>query len=259
MLIVSAFLSCGETTGMQNLPLTLGERVVQRIHTGVCKMKNATYPQIKDVAVRFLNLSTDGIDGEAIQKGLEGSSIDDVDRRLKAFLNNGLNFVMKGLNVLTIDRAKPFDPAKFIGSDWTIWRGPKNGSGLEGEEEQDTRSLKLAEVDFAKVLFTACLKDGESVITGEEKLVRHIVAKHIRLDAKVGQTLFEEKDQATLNWLYATFKIGWFEFPGTVLRFSSGHRCFLGLYRVGSGQWSWRCHWLVLARDASSPSAVLAS
>ena len=218
-------------------------------------MKTATYHQIKDVAVRLLNLSTDGVDGDAIQKGTEGYSTDDVNRRLKAFLNNGLSFIMKGPGALIVDRAKPFDEGKYL----PIWRGPKDGNGLKGKEEQDARSLALTEFDFAKVLFTACLKDGESVITGEEKLMRHIATKHIRLDAKAGQCLFEEKGQATLEWLYQTFDITWFELPGTVLRNDDGYRFFLCLCRGGGGLWYWDYNWLGYDRDAENPSAVLAS
>ncbi|KKW42439.1 MAG: hypothetical protein UY91_C0003G0022 [Parcubacteria group bacterium GW2011_GWB1_55_9] len=199
-------------------------------------MKTATYHQIKDVAVRLLNLSTDGVDGDAIQKGTEGYSTDDVNRRLKAFLNNGLSFIMKGPGALIVDRAKPFDEGKYL----PIWRGPKDGNGLKGKEEQDARSLALTEFDFAKVLFTACLKDGESVITGEEKLMRHIATKHIRLDAK-------------------TFDITWFELPGTVLRNDRGSRYFLFLYRSGDGRWYWSYYWLDNFRVAENPSAVLAS
>ena len=222
-------------------------------------MKTATFGQTKDVAIRILNLKLDGIDHDAIQKGVEGCSVEEIDRRLVAFLNNGLNFVIKGPSTLIVDRTKPFNPATFVGRGWTIWRGPKDGNGLTGEEAQDTVSLKLTEIDFAKVLFTACLKDGEATVTGEEKIIRHGVAGHTRLDAKIGQSLFEEKGQATLEWLYKTFGITWFELPGTVLRGSVGDRYFLCLYRDNDGRWYWLYYWLGSNRSARDPSAVLAS
>lgn len=220
-------------------------------------MKFATFAQTKDVAIRILNLKLEGIDGDAIQRGIEGHSVDDVNRRLVAFLNNGLNFVTKGQNILLIDRANPFDPAAFLGSGWTVWRGPKDGDGLSGEEEQDVRSLAMTEVDFSKVLFTACLKEGESCITGEKKLSRHTAANHIRLDAAVGQALLEEDGQATLNWLYAMFNITWFELPGTLLRDSNGNRHFLYLYSDSGGRWYWDYYWLGNDREAANASAVL--
>lgn len=221
-------------------------------------MKPATHRQTKDVAIRVLNLNPELVDGDAIQKGTEGCSVEDVDRRLIAFLNNGLSFVIKGPSALHIDRSKPFSPAEFVGSGVTIWRGPKDDDGLTGEEEQDARSLKLTEIDFAQVLFEHCLKDGEAMVTGEEKLLRHIAAGHIRLDAQVGQCLFEEKGWATLEWLYRTFGITWFELPGTVLRDSDGDRCFLYLYRDDTGRWGWNCIWLDDGRRAEGPSALLA-
>lgn len=223
--------------------------------TGV---KNATWAQIKDIGVRFLNLTLEGTNGDAIQGGLEGFSNDDVDRRLKAFLNNGLRLVIKGPSMLIVDRTKPFNPTAFVGDGWTIWHGPKNGDGLNGDEEQDIRSLKRTEIDFAQVLFEHCLKKGEPSITGEEKLVRHIATKHIRLDAKIGQCLLEEKGQATLEWLYDTFGITWLEFPGTVLRRANGRRCFLYLCRGAYGRWYWGGHWLDDLRSAEDPSALLA-
>jgi hypothetical protein len=247
-----------KTAGTQSLPRTLGGRVVQRMHTGVC-MKPATHRQTKDVAIRVLNLNPELIDGEAIQKGTEGCSVEDIDRRLIAFLNNGLHFIMKGQGTLIVDRTKPFGPTKFIGGGWTIWRGPKDGNGLTGEEEQDARSLARTEIDFAKMLFTSCLKDGETSITGEEKLARHLAMKHVRPDAKVGQDLLEEKNQTTLEWLYKTFGITWFELPGTVLRSGYGDRYFLYLCRGGNGRWRWSCGWLGGDRNAEAPSAVLAS
>mgnify|MGYP001607482926 len=215
-------------------------------------MKTATNDQVKDFAIRGLNLNKAKLDGEAYERGTKGFSNDEVEARIIAFWNNGLSFAMKGPGTLIVNRTKPFDLMP-------IWRGPKDGDGLTGEEEQDIRSLKLNRVDFAKVLSTACLKDGETPITGEEKLARHIVAKHIRLDAKFGQALYEEKGQATLEWLFNTFGITWLEFPGTVLRSDGGNRCFLYLCRDGLGRWYWSYRWLGSVRGATSPSAVLAS
>ena len=41
------------------------------------------------------------------------------------------------LGILRIDRSKPsFNPATFIGAGWSMWRGPINGNGLDGEEER---------------------------------------------------------------------------------------------------------------------------
>jgi hypothetical protein len=160
-----------------------------------------------------------------------------------------------GNYILAIGRATPFNPTAFIGEGWSIWRGPINGNRLKGAEEQDRRSHKLTEVDFSRVSFETCLEEGETRITGEEKLKRHESAGHICLDAKVGQALFEEEGHKTLNWLKDR-GITWMEFPGTILRSPGGSRCVLALYWGGSG-WHWDVFWLVYDWDAHRPSAVL--
>ena len=219
-------------------------------------MKAVSRDQSHEVIGRVMrNTNWSELDGDILQQGVIGMSEQEFGRRFTQFLKNGANFVMKGPGALIVDRTKPFDTNKFL----PIWRGPKDGNGLTGEEEQDTRSLKHTEIDFAKAIFTVCLKDGESAITGEEKLARHTAAKHIRLDAKVGQDLLEEKGQATLEWLFNTFGIVWFELPGTTLRYSNGRRYFLCLYRDDDDRWRWSYYWLDSYRYARNPSAVLAS
>lgn len=160
---------------------------------------------------------------------------------------------------LSLNRAQPFDPASFIGSGWTIWCGLADGKGLKGEEQQDARSLALTEIDFTKARFEACLADGEHVITGEQRLNRLREKDVIRADAAIGVALLKEPDQVTLNWLYQTHGVKWFELPGTELRDPSGDRCFLCLCRRDGGRWSWRCSWLGGGRGAGGPALVFAS
>jgi len=147
---------------------------------------------------------------------------------------------------LFIDRTVPFNPVKFIGSGWSII-------------EEDKSSLALTEIDFGKVSFETCLKFGEKYITGEEKLLRHAKAGHILADAKIGQTLFEEEGQKTLEYLYKEKGITWFELQGTVLRHPDGDRYALYLCRDDDGRWGWGCGWLGSYRGSANPSVVLAS
>lgn len=133
---------------------------------------------------------------------------------------------------------KPFDPATFIGADWSIWRGPADGKGLQGKEQQDDRSLILQEVDFSKVLFLTYLQEGEICITGEEKLKRLKTGDLIRLDARVGQALWEEKGHKTLEWLRKEQGITYLDFMGTELRSPYGYRSVLSLSWSG-GEWYW--------------------
>ncbi len=157
---------------------------------------------------------------------------------------------------------KTFDPAKFIGNGWTIWKGDPTGEGLEGDEEQDAASLALAEVDFRTLTqeanFLTGLEGTETVVTGEDKRDRLIV-KATQADARIGQALFEEKGQTTLRWLYDTLKITWFELLGTTLRNSDGDRSALYLHRQDDGSWGWDYRWLGFGRRTDSPALSLAS
>ena len=167
-------------------------------------------------------------------------------RHFTAFLKNGARVIVGEPRVIPIGRSTPFNPAEFIGKDWTI-------------EEQDERSLALTEVDLTAISFETMLKDGETHITGEEKLKRLKSAGHIRLDAKVFQTFWENqhliperfKEKTNDNTTYIFF-------DGTVLRGPSGRRFVLYLCWLDDG-WYWHFYWLAFDWGARSPSAVLAS
>ena len=169
--------------------------------------------------------------------------------------------VVGAVPILDINRAKPFDPAVFIGAGWSIWRGPAGGSDLEGKEQQDERSRALSRVDLGKARFETCLAEGEVIITGEERLRRLLQRKNefIRADAAIGVVLLQQPGQVILEWLYQTYGVTWFELPGTELRDPLGNRCFLCLCRGGGGRWRWSCYWLGFDRRADFPALVLAN
>lgn len=179
-----------------------------------------------------------------------------IDRLLRGEMKCNLEVVKM---ILTINRAKLFDPSTFIASGWTIWRGPADGNGLKGDEQQDHRSLELTQVDFTKGRFETCLADGEQVITGEQRLNRLREKVFIRADAAIGVALFKEPGQVILNWLYQTHGVAWFELPGTELRNSNGYRYVLCLYREDDGQWYWYYYWLVSDRAAERLALVFAT
>ena len=163
--------------------------------------------------------------------------------------------------ILPINRSKPFNPAEFIGVGWSIWRGPANGNGLEGEEERDLRSAVLNELDLNQVQLVTCLKRGESVTIGKERIKRLKADGRVRLDENAFKAFWENREQ-----LPARFKervngnIQFIFFDGVMLRGPDGDRCTLYLCFVGvCGSWSWSYGWLGDGRDASGPSAVLAS
>ncbi|MEK7080279.1 MAG: hypothetical protein AAB925_00400 [Patescibacteria group bacterium] len=165
-------------------------------------------------------------------------------RQFAKFLANGARFIFGDLKVTTA----PFDPQKFFNKDWMFWKGPKDGDGLNGEEERDRASMALTEVDFEKTDFLTCLKEGETSITGEEKLVRLRKLNRTLYGANVFIGLWQDyqqnKDQGLLEKLYQQKGVMYVDFFGDILRGPRGDRCVLCLYRGGDGSWDWRCSWL---------------
>ena len=162
---------------------------------------------------------------------------------------------------LLVDRSKPFDPTTFIAQDWTIWKGPSDGTGIEGEKWQDGCSLDITEIDpraIGKNNFKTGLEGEETVITGYVKHAR-LSGKTIQADAKIAQALYEEEGQKTLRFLYDTLGVTWMEFLGTILRSPDGHCSALYLCRRGDGKWVWHCLFLDDARSASDPALGFAS
>lgn len=159
---------------------------------------------------------------------------------------------------LPINRSKQFEPSVDIGSDWSIWLGRADGDGHHGEEQQDARSLALHEVNFAeRARFLTCLADDKSIISGEDRLARLYETNCIRADANIGWALFNEPNQLVLRWIYETFKITWFELPGTILRTRAAIRYHFCLNREHDGRWTYGCGRLVDERDATKPALVI--
>lgn len=187
--------------------------------------------------------------------------IDRVAEEFTKFLKNGGRVIIGELKRLALGPS--IDPAEFIGKGWTVWKGPKGGSGLEGDEDRDVRENDLVEVDFAQVDFATCLNGSEGSIKGEEKLERMKASGKIRLGGRTFLALWQNyqamKENSVLEWLYRTFQITYIDFFGLVLRSSSGDRYVLYLYRYGDGQWSWHCRWLGNGWSASDRSASLAN
>ncbi|MEI6863789.1 MAG: hypothetical protein WCK46_00240 [Candidatus Adlerbacteria bacterium] len=146
--------------------------------------------------------------------------------------------------VFTVDRTKLPTVTDLLGDEWTVWKGPKEGEGLEGEEDQDARATAVNAFDFSRMKFVHGFKDGEDSIDGEQKLERLKVLPDVRPDFAFGIGLFLEQGQTTLRWLYDNHGITWFEIPGTVMCHDGGYRYFLILSREGSGAWHWDYRWL---------------
>lgn len=187
------------------------------------------------------------------------SDPDTLARNLELFLANGAEVLIGDPKIIQIDRSIAFDPAKFLGAGWTIWKGPKDGKGVQGEEEQDARSLALTELNLSMVRFDDCLQDNESYHTGHVRLERLIERGDIRLDAGIFWHLWRNQHLIPASWKEPiNGNTRYIFFDGTTLRNSGGNRCTLCLY-WDDGQWYWGVYWLGCDWRADSPSVLLAS
>lgn len=174
------------------------------------------------------------------------------------FLKNGAHVLVGKIETIPIDRTTPFNPAEFIGAGWSIWKGPAEGNGLEGEEEQDARSLVLTMLDITRLRLETTLKGDETSVVGEGKFKRLQKMTDTRLDAGIFQTFwrnqhliperFKAKTNGNITRIYC---------DGTVLRSPNGSRCVLCFYwGVGTLEWCWDYCGLGSRFGAFDPSAV---
>ena len=160
---------------------------------------------------------------------------------------------------------KQFDPTSFIGKGWTTWKGPIDGDGLAGEEDVDTRSLALTEIELANFIFETCFKKGETSIFGEEKLrrLKEERPEFVRFAGNVFLGLWLDyeanKENSILEWFHRNFGITFMDFPGQILRYTNGHRIIFYLNRLDDGKWSWSYNWLDSRWRVDDPSVGCAS
>jgi hypothetical protein len=185
------------------------------------------------------------LDAEMLQRIIDTPRESGV--QFTAFLRNGGRVIVGGPKVVAINR-NSFNPAKFIGKDWSVVSG-----------EPVSLSTTLTELDLTKVQFVTMLKDGESYINGEEKLKRLKSSNYIRLDADIFLTLWENQHLIPESWKEkVSGNTRYIFFDGTILRHPNGHRYVLYLDWNG-GQWYWSYGWLGRDWSAHIPSAVLAA
>jgi|WetSurMetagenome_2_1015567.scaffolds.fasta_scaffold88825_2 hypothetical protein len=145
---------------------------------------------------------------------------------------------------IKINRKKLFDPVQFM-----------HHRGLE-IEEQDERSVMLEEIDSATISLESMLQ-GEKVIRGEEHLNRLKQKGHIRLDAGVFQTLWENQHLIPEHWQGTKDNPKNIFFDGTVFRNQYG-RYVISMYRDVDQKWSWTyCRLDIGGWKAEDLSAVI--
>lgn len=140
--------------------------------------------------------------------------------------------------MLYIDRSESFDPS-FVCRGCNIWRGEQYGRGIQGAEEQDSRSLHIYRLDTSKIGLMSVLKGGEHRINGEERLrrLREEKPDFVRLDAKIWQSLWQNKHLIPESWKKrVSGKVIKISFDGTTLRALGGCRSTL-IVCYGDGEW----------------------
>lgn len=157
---------------------------------------------------------------------------------------------------------KPFNLADFFGEGWSVWKGPADSNGLEGEEDRDPREDNLSVIDWEKVIFETHLKEGDGQsIGGEENLRRAKATNKIQLGGKSFRSLWEDyqaKGEDSVLEKLRRQGVTRISFLGLVLRDPSGDRYVLCLYSDGS-EWRWGYDWLGSHWGAGFSSASLAS
>ena len=166
---------------------------------------------------------------------------------------------------LVLVTSKQFDPTKFLGEGWTIWKGPIKGDGMHGEEDVDPRSLGIKKIKVSEFIFETSLNADEGSGVEEEKLCRLKEEKpdFTRFGGNVFLGLWEDyeanDENSILEWFYQNFGINRMNFPGLILRGPDGDRHVLCFFRRNDGRWFWACSWLYYQWPDSYPSAGCAS
>jgi hypothetical protein len=148
------------------------------------------------------------------------------------------------LRTIRINRKKLFNPAQFM-----------DHQGLE-IEEQDERSVEITEIDSSTIALESMLQ-GERVITGEEHSMRLKQIGHIRLDAMIFQTLWENQHLIPEHWKGTVNDPKHIFFDGTILKNQYG-RYVISLYWDKGKKWSWTyCRLDIGGWKAEDLSAVI--
>jgi len=148
------------------------------------------------------------------------------------------------LRTIRINRKRLFNPAQFM-----------DHQGLEIEEE-DKRSVEMTEIDPLTINLESMLQ-GETVITGEEHSMRLKQIGHIRLDAMIFQTFWENQHLIPEHWKGTANDPRHIFFDGTILKNQYG-RYVISLYWDEGKKWRWTyCRLDIGGWKAEDLSAVI--
>ena len=166
-----------------------------------------------------------------------------IDEGLDKEVNESIDVAEKP-TIIRINRTELFDPAQFI-----------HHKGLE-IDEQDERSIMLEAIDPSAIALESMLQSN-TIISGNEHLKRLKQTGHIRLDARIFQTFWENQHLIPERWKRTKDHVNYIFFDGTVLRNQSG-KYVICMYWAESKKWKWTyCRLDLGAWNSKDLSAVL--
>lgn len=206
--------------------------------------------QALQIAARVATqINWDELDGDRLQDEVISLTSQEFGARFTAFLKNNAKVIVRESKIIRIDRAVPFDLEAFVGqeSDLKI-------------AEQDMRSVILSDIDVSKISLLGCITDrkGRFCLHGHEKLAHLISARHVRLDAKIFQTLWENQQLIPEHWKEPTYGIATrIFFHGTVLSGRRKEDRYVFFLYFADNRWKYGHSWLENACLFCLTSAVL--
>jgi len=169
-------------------------------------------------------LRKSGLPAEPTQHVLENQGVDIVNL-FEADLRRRVETHQRFTEPHILER-QPFHPQSFLGKGWKI-----------DERVWDRPVRKL---DAGKIICRDYLRPGESLVNGEELLIRAKCSGDVLFEAEDCLALWLEEGHITLRWLYDTRGITRLSFWGTIHRSPNGDRGVLWLCRIADGSWCCR-------------------
>lgn len=154
------------------------------------------------------------------------------------------NFQIKNAGEQKTIKAKLFNPVKFLGSGWSIWKGPADGDGLSGDEDVCPKASAIKEVELSKVIFKNCMNGDEERISVKEGIDRlnesdDFTGFGLGIFLGFWEDYQIHREFSVLERLHQDFGVWELYFPGTILRNPNGERIIIFLGRTEEGVWDY--------------------
>lgn len=149
-----------------------------------------------------------------------------------------------------------FNPEKDIARLWAFGdktNGPLENDGITAFKRVIAKAATLPREEGYKLLFATGLV-GTTWISLEDRI--RILSARAMADPNLLWSLYKEKGQKTLRYLYNTYGVTWMESLRRCVCFQGGNEHTLHLFRKKGGRWDWDYFWGE-ARTAVHPALVL--